>query len=48
MSHPAEDRSPHQPAKDAGWLESRIPAVFVAVLATLVLIAVWKALRHFM
>jgi hypothetical protein len=48
MSHPAEDRSRREPVADARWLESRIPAVFVAVLATLVLIAVWKALRHFM
>jgi len=30
-----------------GWLEARIRAVFIAVLATQVLIAAWKAPRHF-
>ena len=47
MSHPAEDRLPDEPA-DGAWLEARIPAVFVAVLATLVLIAAWKVLRQLM
>jgi hypothetical protein len=57
MSHPAEGPLPHdpgdaqppnEPAPDGAWLEARIPAVFVAVLATWVLIAAWKALRHLM
>ena len=44
MTHPAEDRMPPEP--DPGWLEVRIPAVLAAVLATGLLIAGWKVLRH--
>jgi hypothetical protein len=46
MNHPAEDRVPDEPAPDEAWLEARIPAVFVAVLATGALIAAWKVFRH--
>ena len=57
MTHPAEGRLPHdpggpqlpnEPASDGAWLEARIPAVFAAVLATWVLIAAWRVLRHLM
>ena len=57
MSHPAEGRlpngpgdpqPPNEPATDGAWLEARIPSVFAAVLATWVLIAAWKVLRHLM
>ena len=55
MSHPAEGRLPHDPggpqpphgpAPAGSWLEARIPGVFTAVLATWVLIAAWKVMRH--
>jgi hypothetical protein len=45
---PGDAQPPNEPAPDGAWLEARIPAVFVAVLATWVLIAAWKALRHLM
>ncbi len=34
--------------RPADWLEGRIPAVFVVVLVTWVLIAAWKIIRHLM
>jgi hypothetical protein len=37
---------PDEPVADGGWLEARIPAVFVAVLAAWALIAGWKVLRQ--
>ncbi len=55
MSHPIEGRlnrdprgleAPHVPAPPGDWLEARIRAVFVAVLVTWVLIAVWKVIRQ--
>ena len=58
MTHRAEGRvvrdpvdppqPPEEPATDGAWFEARIPAVFAAVLATWVLIAAWKVLRHLM
>ena len=57
MIHPAEGRLPHdpagprppsEPASGGAWIEARIPAVFAAVLATWVLIAALKVLRHLM
>lgn len=50
MNRPAEDRVPPDPGgsppPDGAWLEARIPAVFVAVVATWLLIAGWKVFRH--
>ena len=43
---PAGPQPANEPTPDGAWLEERIPAVFVAVLGTWVLIAGWKALRH--
>lgn len=37
---------PDESAPDGAWLEARIPAVLAAVLATWVLIAGWRVLRH--
>ena len=57
MSRPADGQVPRDqggppppngPASEGAGLEARIPAVFVAVLATWALIAAWKAFRNLM
>ena len=45
---PVDPEPPNKSATDGAWFEARIPAVFAAVLATWVLIAAWKVLRHLM